>query len=235
MAYRYSNTDKWDDAWFINLKPIEKLLFNYLCDNCDIAGFIEINIKTWASQIGTNSKVIEGALKGLQRGLIYSETNECIYLRTFLKHQKNLPLNPEKNMAHRGILKRFELYSFKFSIINIYEFIEGAMKGLGSPYGNGIGNDIGNGKKEECEEKIEKREEKFRNDVYAFTNDPYPLVMLQKFCDYWTEKNKSGTKMRYDLEKTFEISRRLVTWSSRDKEFKSSASIPKMSTKYLHQ
>ena len=83
-------------------------------------------------------------------------------------------------------------------------------------------------------EDISKREEKFRNDVYAFTNDPYPLVMLQKFCDYWTEKNKSGTKMRYDLEKTFEISRRLVTWSSRDKEFKSSASIPKMSTKYLH-
>lgn len=146
MAYRYTNTDKWSDAWFTKLKPLEKLLFNYLCDNCDIAGFIELNEKRWTSDIGTDLKSTEGALKGLQRGLIYSATEDCIYLRTFLKHQKNLPLNPEKNMAHRGILKRFELYSFKFSIENIYEFIEGACKGLQSPYGNGIGNGIGNGK-----------------------------------------------------------------------------------------
>ena len=143
MAYRYTNTDKWDDAWFVKLKPLEKLLFNYLCDKCDIAGFIEINTKIWSAQIGTNIRNLEGALKGLQRGLILSDTNDCIYLRTFLKHQKNLPLNPEKNMAHRGIIKRFELYSFKFSIKNIFEFVEGACKGLGSPYGNGIG--IGNG------------------------------------------------------------------------------------------
>ena len=40
--------------------------------------------------------------------------------------------------------------------------------------------------------------------------------MLDKFVNYWTEKNKSGTKMRYELEKTFEISKRLATWSARD-------------------
>ena len=35
-------SDKWDN-W--NLKQIEMLLFMYLCDNCDIAGFAEINTK----------------------------------------------------------------------------------------------------------------------------------------------------------------------------------------------
>ena len=60
MAYRYTNTDKWGDAWYSNLKPSEKLLFNYLCDNCDIAGFIEMNIKRWASDIGYDKSVIEG-------------------------------------------------------------------------------------------------------------------------------------------------------------------------------
>ena len=44
MAYRFTDTNKWHDAWFSSLKPLEKLLFNYLCDNCDIAGFIEINL-----------------------------------------------------------------------------------------------------------------------------------------------------------------------------------------------
>lgn len=217
MPYRYTNTDKWNDAWYLNLKPNEKLLFNYLCDNCDIAGFAEINLRMWASQIGTNSKVIEGALKGLQRGLIYSESKDCIYLRTFLKHQKNLPLNPEKNMAHRGILKRFELYSFKFSISDVNEFIEGACKGLQSPYGNGIGNGIGNGKKGESEGKIEKREENFKIEVFEFINK-YPEKMLSKFYNYWTEKNKSKTKMRFELEKTWDTSRRLATWASRDTE-----------------
>jgi len=71
-------------------------------------------------------------------------------------------------------------------------------------------------KKEENEILLKKREEKFRNDVYIFTNDPYPLTMLQKFCDYWTEKNKSHTKMLWELKPTFEISKRLVTWASRD-------------------
>jgi len=146
MAYRYTNTDKWCDYWFSNLKPIEKLLFNYLCDNCDIAGFIEINIKRWSIDIGTNNTTIEGAMKGLSRGFIYSISNDCVYIRNFLRHQKNLPLIPEKNPAHRGIIKRFDQYSDKFGILNVYEFIEGASVGLGrgTGNGNGNGNDKGN-------------------------------------------------------------------------------------------
>jgi hypothetical protein len=140
MAYRFTNTDKWNDCWFSSLKPIEKILFNYLCDNCDIAGFIEVNFKNWASFIGTDKRTIEGALKGLQRGLIYSTEKDCIFIRNYLKHQKNLPLVPEKNPSHRGIIKRFDIYSQKFDIQDYVKFIEGASKGLSSPTGNGNGN-----------------------------------------------------------------------------------------------
>ena len=31
---------------------------------------------------------------------------------------------------------------------------------------------------------------------------------------YWTEKNKSGSKFRAEMEKTFDVSRRLKRWSS---------------------
>jgi hypothetical protein len=145
MPYRFTNTDKWNDAWFSNLKPNEKLLFIYLYENCDMAGFIELNEKRWSIDIGITQGTIKGAIKGLGRGLIISETNDCLFIRNYLKHQKNLPLIPEKNPAHRGILKSFENYKHKFKIENINEFIEGACKGLGSPLGNGNGN--GNGKK----------------------------------------------------------------------------------------
>ena len=109
MAYRFTNTDKWSDAWFSELKPNEKLLFNYLCDNCDIAGFIELTPKKYAYDIGTDLKTIKGALEGLQRGLTYSENSDCLYINNFLKHQKNIPLN-ENNKAHVGIIKRFNIY-----------------------------------------------------------------------------------------------------------------------------
>ncbi len=61
MANRYTNTDKWVDNWFSELSPLSKLLFMYLCDQCDIAGFLEVNIKTIAFELGTDRKSIEKA------------------------------------------------------------------------------------------------------------------------------------------------------------------------------
>jgi hypothetical protein len=70
---------------------------------------------------------------------------------------------------------------------------------------------------EDKDEKIKRREIEFKSEVFEFA-EKYPEEMLNKFCNYWTEKNKSGTKMRYELEKVFEISKRLATWASRDKD-----------------
>lgn len=146
MAYRFTNTEKWSDAWFSELTPIQKLLFIYICDNCDIAGFIEYTPKIWAVEIGTDLRGLEGALKGLGRGLISApENSDVFFIRNFLKHQKNLPLNPE-NKAHSGIIKRFDLYKNKFKFNSINEFLEGASKGLPSPIGIGKGISKGNDK-----------------------------------------------------------------------------------------
>ncbi len=35
---------------------------------------------------------------------------------------------------------------------------------------------------------------------------------ILKFISYWTEPNKSGTRQRWQMEKTFDVKRRLVTW-----------------------
>ena len=45
--------------------------------------------------------------------------------------------------------------------------------------------------------------------------------MLRRFYNYWTEMNKSGTRLRFELQQTFEIGKRLATWASKDKDFKS--------------
>ncbi len=42
---------------------------------------------------------------------------------------------------------------------------------------------------------------------------------LAKFVLYWTESNSAKTKQRWQLEKVFDVRRRLVTWFSRIREF----------------
>lgn len=40
----------------------------------------------------------------------------------------------------------------------------------------------------------------------------YPKEMLREFFDYWVEKNDGGRKMRFEMQKVFDINRRLKTW-----------------------
>lgn len=74
-------------------------------------------------------------------------------------------------------------------------------------------------KKKKREELLKKREEEFRNLVFECDPLKYSQEMLEQFCSYWTEKNRSMTKMRFEMQPIFEIRRRLATWASRDKDF----------------
>lgn len=42
---------------------------------------------------------------------------------------------------------------------------------------------------------------------------------VYKFDMYWTEPNKSGTKVRWEQEPTFDVRRRLITWFGRITQF----------------
>ena len=60
---------------------------------------------------------------------------------------------------------------------------------------------------------IDERCEKFAKEVFAFTE--YNQDMLNDFVSYWTEPNKSKTKAKFELQKTWSTARRLATWSKR--------------------
>ena len=53
------------------------------------------------------------------------------------------------------------------------------------------------------------RELKFKNDISLLE---YDVTVKKEFADYWTEQNPSKTKMRFEMEKTFDIKRRLKRW-----------------------
>jgi hypothetical protein len=66
--------------------------------------------------------------------------------------------------------------------------------------------------------KIESRKLKFANTLKPFL-ETYGKEMIRKFYDYWTEPNKSNTKFKMELEKTWSLERRLETWATREKDF----------------
>ena len=68
-------------------------------------------------------------------------------------------------------------------------------------------------------ENLKKRNKSFYESLVPYV-EVYGKELIRAFFDYWTEPNKSKTKMRFELEKTWDVKRRLNTWASRDK-FKS--------------
>jgi hypothetical protein len=88
---RLVETDRWRDAWFIQLHPNAKLLLSYLYDNCDESGCIDVNWPLFATQLNMQKDFIKTSLKALQPALL-SDKKKKLFIIDFLKHQKKLPL-----------------------------------------------------------------------------------------------------------------------------------------------
>ena len=67
------------------------------------------------------------------------------------------------------------------------------------------------------------KEQEFINLVLAEGIKIKPMVepdIIDEFCNYWTERNIGGTKMKYEMQKTFDIKRRLQRWIKNQQEWK---------------
>lgn len=108
MTTRFTETDKWEDSWFRKLKLQEKVLFLYICDKCNSAGFWEIDLELASIFTGIGAKSILAAFEGLSRA--YLRHGGFVWLRDFIRQQRNYPLNPQNN-AHKQIIGQLEFHS----------------------------------------------------------------------------------------------------------------------------
>ena len=59
-----------------------------------------------------------------------------------------------------------------------------------------------------------------KNDfVFEVLTFDYDESILNGFIDYWTEPNKSNTKMKFELNKTWKTELRLKTWATNQKKW----------------
>ncbi len=81
---RFTETDKWKDMWFRKLKVHQKLLWMYVCDNCDHAGVIDLDIELASFQIGAEIKKTDLESFGDR---IESLGGNKIWLKKFVRFQ----------------------------------------------------------------------------------------------------------------------------------------------------
>jgi len=78
---------------------------------------------------------------------------------------------------------------------------------------------------------ISNRRDEFVLEVLSFE---YDESILNGFIDYWTEPNKSNTKMKFELNKTWSTKLRLKTWAANQKKWDKPKSNKKTMSK-IHQ
>lgn len=65
--------------------------------------------------------------------------------------------------------------------------------------------------------------------MLKYFSSRYPESMLTDFFNYWTELNPSRNKMRFEMQRTWETSKRLATWAKNDWNFsKTKQELPQM-------
>jgi hypothetical protein len=71
---------------------------------------------------------------------------------------------------------------------------------------------------QEKEKNCGKREKEFYDQLVPWVS-VYGPDMIRKFFDYWRERNKSRTKMRFELQPTWDLAGRLRTWEQKQNDY----------------
>ncbi len=83
---------------------------------------------------------------------------------------------------------------------------------------------------------ITERLSKFKQDVMSW-DSLYDEVILEAFISYWSEPNRSNSKMRFELQPTWNTKMRLATWVKNDDKYnhktgKTTSSVETLITNY---
>lgn len=198
MAKRFIDTKMWDKPWYRKLDVTSKLIWVYILTKCDHAGILDGDWEAASFFIGSNIHSYEDLPEAIRKKLVRLE-NEQFFIPSFIEYQYGVLRTNSK--PHLSVIKRLE----EKGLLNYLDGVLGTLKE----------------KEKEKEKDIEKRKDKFINNVnIAIKEKKYKNDETNRFVEFWTEKNNSGTKMRFELEKTFEIPRRLATWVRNNREWK---------------
>ena len=204
---RSVNTHFWDDDYIAELPPIEKLLFLYLltCPATNIAGIYEITRRLMLFHTGLTSEQIDAALGR------FKADNKVLYVDNYIimvNHLKNQKLNTNMLRARSAIIK-----ALPAAVLKAFESVSKPSEA----FPQDKDKDEQKEEDEGAKQTIEQRAQAFRIEVFAPENRvKYGAAMLEAFYAYWSEPNRSGKRMRMELQPTWKLAGRLATWYGKE-------------------
>lgn len=192
MPKRFTDTEKWKDAWFTDLPSKYKLLWIFLLDDCNHAGIWKVNFKNACFFVGESLEPAE--VKRILGDRLKVVSDEYWFLPKFITFQYGIL---GESIPHQSVIKELEK--------------QGLAKGYQTPKDKDKDKEVD--KDKDCTE----RGKKFAEKLVPFV-ETYGKEMIRAFFDYWTEKNDDGHKMRFEMERVFAISKRLIKWKKNNFE-----------------
>lgn len=121
MSKRFTDTEKWKKPFIRNLSAPYKLLWLYICDDCDHSGIWQVDIDVAKIRIGEDINE-QDAIKFFDDKIIKIDNGNKWFIPSFIDFQYPSGLNPD-NKAHGGIIK----------MLIKYNLIDDQLKPLSSP------------------------------------------------------------------------------------------------------
>ena len=198
MAKRFIDTKIWDKSWYRKLDPKDKLIWIYILTKCDHAGIFDADWEAMNFFIGAKISGFNMIPDSIKEKMEKVERNQY-FIPSFIEYQYGtLKINSK---PHLSVIKRLEDKGLN-------DYLQRVMV---TP----------KDKEQEQAENIDKRQDKFIEKVNTVIKEKkYKSDEVDNFVGFWTERNNSNTKMRFELQQTFDISRRLATWVKNNKDWK---------------
>ena len=206
MAKRFIDTKIWDKQWFRQLEPRKKLLWLYITTKCDHAGIWDADFEAASFFIG--EPVTDQDINWMKDKMIPVKSNngqKQYFFPSFVDYQYGYL--KETSKPHLSVRKR---------LID---------KGLEKFINKGLEKKLKSFKtlkdKEKEKDKIKDKEKYFQKEVFNYLDElDIDEKVANDFIMYWTEKKPRGKKMKFEMQQTFDIKRRLIKWRENDNEFK---------------
>lgn len=193
---------------------------------------------TWLSLMADKDGVVNTSINDLSErsGLSFQQVREA--LKRLLATKFITRLSTMLPTRYASQITVLYLATYKDANIvgnkatnNVTNNVTNKVEGIPRAYKNDIllNHSMKTGEEKEKEEKKKKdaanaattqRKGTFYESLVPYVGR-YGQGTVRRFFDYWSETNKSGTKMRFELQPTWETGRRLAVWASREKQFNS--------------
>ena len=198
MAKRFIDTKMWDKAWFRKLTPKYKAVWIYLLTRCDHAGIWDADWEAAEFLIG--EKVTYDELPAeIKSKLKYIEGENQYFIPSFIEFQYGEL--KENSKPHLSVIKRLCEKNLRVSTT------------LKDKYK--VKDEVKDKKKDKQERELDfiaKCEKLYKKHDMS-------KALLKQFTDFWTESNEGGRLMKFEMQQTFDIGRRLAKWKSNDIEW----------------